>query len=70
MFAEMVKSHQLKVGDVIFAVDGVTRDELANTAELFIKLRKTAGDTVKLDVLRGGKRIQMELKTFRMNFRK
>ena len=53
------------------AVDtGVDHDELANTAELFIELRKTAGDSVMLDVIRDGKRIQMPLKTYRMNFRK
>src|SRR5262249_18858355 len=69
-FAEMTKSHQLRVGDIIVGVDGVEQDELANTAELYIKLRKTAGDTVKLDVLRDGKRMPMELKTFRMAFRK
>ena len=70
MFAEAVKSHALKVGDVVFGVDGVERDEIANTAELFIKLRKKAGDGVTLDVLRNGKRMQMTLKTYRMSFRK
>jgi hypothetical protein len=69
-FAKMVKSHDLHVGDVIVAVDGVERDDLANTAELFIKLRKTAGDGVTLDVIRDGHRIQMPLKTYRMSFRK
>lgn len=69
-FAEMMKSHSLKVGDVVFGVDGVQKDGDADTAELFIKLRKTAGDTVTLDVWRAGKRQQMKLKTFRMSFRK
>jgi hypothetical protein len=70
MFAEMTKSHELKVGDIIFRVDGIQRDELANTADLFIKLRKTAGDTVMLDLIRGGQRMRMPAKTYRMNFRK
>src|SRR5438093_5217882 len=70
MCAEMMKSHELRVGDIILGVDGVERDELANTAELFIKLRKTAGETVTLDVIRDGKRMQMPLKTYRMSFRK
>jgi hypothetical protein len=69
-FAKMTKSHDLRVGDIIFGVDGVERDDLANTAELFIKLRKTAGDSVTLDVIREGKRMQMPLKTYRMSFRK
>ena len=58
------------MGDIIFGVDGVQRDEHANTAELYIRLRKTAGDRVTLDVIRDGKRFQMPLKTFRMSFRK
>ena len=67
---KMVKSHELRPGDIIVGVDGVERDGLADTAELFIKLRKKAGDSVMLEVLREGKRIQMPLKTFRMSFRK
>jgi len=70
MFAEMTKSHELRVGDIVFGVDGVQKDEIANTAELFIKLRKTAGETVTLDVIREGKRMQMKLKTYKMSFRK
>jgi hypothetical protein len=70
MFAEMTKSHQLRVGDIIFGVDGVEQDKVANTAELFLKLRRTAGDTVSLDVLRDGTRKQLQLKTYRMAFRK
>jgi len=68
--ASLLKSHALEVGDIVFAVDGVERDETANTAELFIRLRKTAGETYTLDVIRGGQRMQMPLKTFRMGFRK
>ena len=69
-FAKMMKTHELQVGDIIFGVDGVERDEIAHTAELFIKLYKTAGDSVTLDVIRYGKRMKMPLKTYRMNFRK
>jgi len=69
-FAEMMKSHALKVGDVIFAVDGAERDPDANTAELFIKLRKKAGDPVTLGVWRDGAKIEMPIKTYRMSFRK
>jgi hypothetical protein len=69
-FAEMLKVHELKAGDVVFAVDGVERDEVANTPELFIKLRKNAGDTVTLDIIRDGKRMKMPVRTQRMYFRK
>ena len=69
-FARVLKSHDLREGDIVFGVDGVQRDEHANTAEFFIRLRKKAGDDVTLDVIRDGKRFQMPLKTFQMSFRK
>lgn len=70
MFAEITKSHTLKTGDVVFSVDGAESDDIADTAELFIKLRKKAGDEVRLGVIRDGKRMEMKLTTFRMAFRK
>ncbi len=69
-FARLLKVHELAVGDIVYAADGVERDEIANSAELFIKLRKKAGDTVTLDVIRDGKRIKMPVITQRMYFRK
>ena len=69
-FAKVRKTHELRAGDIIVGVDGVERDDLANTAELFIKLRKKAGDSVTLDVLRDGQRIEMPLKTYVLSFRK
>lgn len=68
--AQLLKTHELQKGDIVFGVDGVQRDEIANTPELFIKLRKAAGETVTLDLIRDGKRMQMQLKTVRMSFRK
>jgi serine protease Do len=69
-FAEIMKSHELRVGDIVVAVNGVQRDKLANTAELFIKLRTTAGDSVTLDLIRGDRNMQTRLTTYRMSFRK
>jgi len=69
-FAKLMKTHELRVGDIIVGVDGVETDAAANSAELYMKLRKSAGDSVILDVLRDGKRIRTELKTSRMSFRK
>lgn len=69
-FAEMLKIHELKAGDIVFAVDGVESDAIANSPELYIKLKKTAGDTVTLDVIRDGQRLKMPVKTQRMYFRK
>jgi len=68
--ADLLKAHELRAGDIVFAVDGVERDEIANTPELYIKLRKTAGQALTLDLIRDGKRRQMQVKTFRMGFRK
>lgn len=68
--AELLGSHQLQDGDVVYGVDGTARDEVANTADLFIKLRKQAGSRVTLQVLRGDERLELPLKTERMNFRK
>ena len=65
-----MKSHQLKVGDVIFGVDGVQKDEYAHTADLYMKLKLTPGDIVKLDVLRDGQRMQSMLTSYRLSFRK
>jgi hypothetical protein len=69
-FADMLKIHELKTGDIVYAVDGVESDEIANTPELFIKLRKMAGSTVTLDVIRNGVRMRMPVKTIQMYFRK
>jgi hypothetical protein len=68
--AKALKSHELRVGDIIAAVDGVERDELANTAELYLKLRKKAGESAMLDVIRDGQRIEMQLNTHILSFRK
>ena len=69
-FSRTMKSHELKTGDIIFGVDSVEQDDIANSVNLFITLRKTAGDDVMLDVIRGGQRMKMPLKTYRMSFRK
>jgi hypothetical protein len=69
-FAKTMKAHELQVGDVITAVDGVETDPDADTADFFIRLRRKAGDAVKLTVLRDGKRIEMPLTSFRLSFRK
>lgn len=69
-FAEIMKSHELRVGDIIIGADGVQTDPDAHTADLFLKLRKTPGDSVTLEVIRNGKRIQTALNTYRLSFRK
>ena len=60
----------LKMGDVIYGVEDVFEDEVANTPELHIKLRHRAGSKLRLQVLRGQERFEAELSTDRQNFRK
>jgi hypothetical protein len=69
-FAKIRGSHDLHVGDIIVAVDGVERDDFANTADLFIKLRKKAGEAATLGVIRDGKRLEVPLHTHVLSFRK
>ena len=68
--ANLLGSHELEVGDVIAGVNGVQQDEIANTAELYVRLRTKSGDTSLLDVIRDGQHIEMKLTTGRMGFRK
>ena len=68
--AQVMKIHELREGDVIAAVDGVERDDLADTVELYLKLRKKGGESAMLDVIRDGKRIKMQLNTHVLSFRK
>ena len=68
--AKIRESHDLRIGDVIVAVDGVDTDPFANTAELYLKLHIKAGGSVKLEVLRDGKRITMPLQSYVLSFRK
>jgi hypothetical protein len=60
----------LKRGDIIYAVEDIFEDEIADTPELHIKLRHRAGSKVKLHVLRDQKKFVSELTTERQNFRK
>jgi serine protease Do len=69
-FAKVRKTHDLRTGDIIVAVDGVDRDEFANTAELFLKLHTRAGESAQLEVIRDGQRITMPLRTQVLSFRK
>ena len=69
-FAKIRGTHDLRVGDVIVAVDGIERDEFAHTAELFLKLHTKAGESSKLEVIRDGKRITMPIQTYVLSFRK
>lgn len=68
--SELLGSHELQDGDIVYGVDGAVRDELAQVPEYYIKWRKQAGSRVTLQVLREGDRLDVPLKTERMSFRK
>lgn len=68
--AYSVQAHELKVGDIITAVDGQQVDENADSASLYIILHKKPGETGTLEVLRDGQKVTMPLRTIRMSFRK
>jgi hypothetical protein len=69
-FAKIRKTHELRVGDIIVAVNGAESDGLANTASLFLKLYTKAGDTAKLEIIRDGNRMTMPIRTYVVSFRK
>ncbi|MAF66386.1 MAG: hypothetical protein CMJ84_12105 [Planctomycetes bacterium] len=62
--------HDLQVGDITYSVDGTQADEVADSTELFIKLRKDSGDRLKIGVIRDGKKLDIDLRTRRRTFRK
>jgi len=68
--AKIRRTHDLRLGDVIVAVNGVERDEFAHTAELYLKLHTNAGESANLEVVRNGQRITMPIKTHVLSFRK
>lgn len=68
--AKTLQLHDLQVGDIVTSVNGVKRDAQANTADRYLRLHIKAGDSAKLEVLRGGKPLQMTLTTQRISFRK
>ncbi len=66
----LLKRHELEVGDIVYAVDGVEQDVWAENCLTHIKLRKRAGSTVTLGVLRAGQMLSLPLKTEKQSFRK
>lgn len=62
--------HTLRKGDIVLAVDGATSSAWTKHPELHLKLSVRAGDTARLEVLRDGKREEMEVATHRQYYRK
>jgi hypothetical protein len=68
--ARTMELHALQEGDVIAGIDGKRVDPDAHTGSLYLILRKSPGESAMLEVLRGGKKMEMPLKTIQMSFRK
>jgi hypothetical protein len=62
--------HQLEVGDILYAVDGVEKNALTTSCELHLKLTNVAGETSGLSLLRGEERVEMLLRSGTQRFRK
>jgi hypothetical protein len=68
--AQVYNVHQLKVGDIITAVDGVQRDDFTQKLDIYIALTVESGETFTVDFLRDGEPMQMDVRTYRESFRK
>lgn len=68
--AVLGSAHELKEGDVIISVNGNQKDPITKNVITHIKLRHKAGDALKLEILRGQKRMELPLKTKRQEFRR
>ena len=69
-YAARADLHFLQVGDITFSVDDVQTDDVADSTDLYIKLRKRAGDQYKVGIIRGGEKLELPVKTRRQLFRK
>lgn len=66
----MYEAHELKVGDMITAVNGIQTNHLTQDLSTHIKLSHRAGDTVQLSIIREGAEMTLPLTTGRLSFRK
>lgn len=63
-------AHELEEGDLILSVKGVQIDPHTQDVITHIKLRHEAGSMMNLQILRGGKPMEMSLQTKRQRYRK
>ena len=68
--AESLKVHTLKPGDIVYEINGVATSRFTYRPEVHLKLTTRAGDAIKAKVMRDGKAIEVEIKTYRQYFRK
>ena len=68
--AVVESAHELKVGDIITAVEGEERNALGTGIQLHIKIFHRSGDSLELTVMREGKLLKLPLHTKRKVFRR
>ena len=68
--AMVLELHEVRPGDVIYAVDGVESDPLVSDCLLHLRLNVTAGNETTLGVIRDGARLDMTVRTQRQLYRK
>jgi hypothetical protein len=56
------KKAGMRVGDIVYEVDGVQQTPLAHNAMIHIRLNYKPGDTIQVKVLRGGKKLGFSYK--------
>lgn len=68
--ATVLELHEIKVGDVIYAVDGIEADPPIDDCLLYLRLNVTAGSDTLLGVVRDGVRLDVTAGTQRQLYRK
>ncbi len=68
--ATVLDLHEIKAGDVIYAVDGVEADPPIDDCLLYLRLNVTAGNETRLGVVRDGVRLDLTAGTQRQLYRK
>jgi len=68
--ADALGIHTLELGDILFEVDGVTKDPQIQNCRLYMKLTVHAGDVIHVKVLRGDRILEMQINSERQFYRK
>ena len=68
--ATVLDLHEIRRGDVVYAVDGVESDPLIPDCLLYLRLSVAAGNETILGVVRDGERLDMTVRTQRQLYRK
>ena len=68
--ATVLGLHEIRPGDVVYAVDGVESDPAIPDCLLYLRLNVTAGSETTLGMVRDGARLDMTVRTHRQLYRK